>query len=451
MASAPCNRQSGVYLCSASSLASKRGQFGLPFIRIPLSSATFSFFSSSTHSDLPSNSTFLLQPEQILPSNLCVFPLPTSNFAGKRQRFKSVSAAAAASSSSSPAPFENGFEGGFNDPIKEEPSEGVAERAWKLLQTANTSLPQVVMASTLLALIYPPSFTWFTNRYYAPALGFLMFAVGINLHPSDFIHAFQRPWILAAGYLGQFLIKPLLGVLFATIGVSLLHLPPAIGSGMILVSCVSGAQLSNYATFLVEPDMAPLSIVMTAISTATAVFVTPTLTLLLLGKRLPVDVYGMVINITQIVVAPIAAGIALNRFAASVSRSIRPFMPLLSVIVTSLCVGSPLAMNVEAVKSPFGIAVLVLVLGFHSAGFLLGFQLAKPLFWKFSDVAKIQKTISFETGMQSSLLGLALANRFFADPLVGLPSAISTVLMSLMGFALVLYWNMEKDRAARVP
>lgn len=60
--------------------------------------------------------------------------------------------------------------------------------------------------------------------------------------------------------------------------------------------------------------MAPLSIVMTALSTATAVFVTPSLTLLLLGKRLPVDVYGMIISITQIVVAPIATGIALNRY-----------------------------------------------------------------------------------------------------------------------------------------
>lgn len=32
------------------------------------------------------------------------------------------------------------------------------------------------------------------------------------------------------------------------------------------------------------------------------------------------------------------------------------------------------------------------------------------------------------TGMQSSLLGLALANRFFPDPMVGLPSALSVSL-----------------------
>lgn len=196
-----------------------------------------------------------------------------------------------------------------------QPHWSVYDKALEVFQRANAFLPHVVVASTLLALTFPPSFTWFTNRYYAPALGFLMFAVGINLKASDFIQAFKRPWVIATGYMGQFVAKPLLGVLFASIAVSWLNLPQAIGSGIILVSCVSGAQLSNYATFLVEPTMAPLSIVMTALSTVTAVVVTPALTLLLLGKRLPIDVHGMIVNISQIVVAPIAAGLALNRDA----------------------------------------------------------------------------------------------------------------------------------------
>ena len=86
------------------------------------------------------------------------------------------------------------------------------------------------------------------------------------------------------------------------------------GSGIILVSCVSGAQLSNYATFLTEPAMAPLSIVMTSLSTATAVFVIPALTRLLLGQRLPVDARAMMFDITQIIVAPVAGGIALKQY-----------------------------------------------------------------------------------------------------------------------------------------
>ncbi|MCI51118.1 putative sodium/metabolite cotransporter BASS5 chloroplastic-like, partial [Trifolium medium] len=46
------------------------------------------------------------------------------------------------------------------------------------------------------------------------------------------------------------------------------------------------------------------------------------------------------------------------------------------------------------------------------------------------DVKPLQRTISFETGMQSSLLALALANKFFEDPIVGMPSAISVSLIS---------------------
>ncbi|XP_039169071.1 probable sodium/metabolite cotransporter BASS6, chloroplastic [Eucalyptus grandis] len=94
--------------------------------------------------------------------------------------------------------------------------------------------------------------------------------------------------------------------------VTMFSLPTSIGAGNMLVSCVSGAQLSNYATFLTDPSMAPLSIVMTSLSTATAVFVTPLWSLLLIGKRLPVDVKGMVSSILQIVVAPITAGSSLG-------------------------------------------------------------------------------------------------------------------------------------------
>eukprot|EP00252_Welwitschia_mirabilis_P025102 TRINITY_DN7713_c0_g1_i3.p1 TRINITY_DN7713_c0_g1~~TRINITY_DN7713_c0_g1_i3.p1 ORF type:complete len:312 (-),score=40.70 TRINITY_DN7713_c0_g1_i3:448-1383(-) len=183
----------------------------------------------------------------------------------------------------------------------------------KIFKNANSYIPHVVVASTLLALMFPPSFSWFTNRYYAPALGFLMFAVGINSNAEDFVLAMKRPGVLWLGYIGQFLLKPLLGFIFGNIALRVFHLPEAIGSGLILTSCVSGAQLSNYATYLTEPALAPLSIVMTALSTATAVVVTPLLTLFLLGKRLPVDVKGMMSSIMQIVVVPIAAGLLMNK------------------------------------------------------------------------------------------------------------------------------------------
>jgi predicted Na+-dependent transporter len=213
---------------------------------------------------------------------------------------------------------------------------------------------------------------------------------------------------------------------------------------LILCACVSGAQLSNYATFLTEPGLAPLSIVMTALSTALAVVVTPFLTLLLLGRRLPIDLYGMIINITEIVVVPIAAGLLLNRFLPQVTKLIRPILPLLSLLTTSCCIGSPLAVNIKAIRSPFGLEILLPVVAFHTAAFVAGYKVTEAVFPDAPDLPALAKTISFETGMQSSLLGLALANKFFADSNVGLPSAISVVIMSLMAFGLVTYWNKHK-------
>ncbi|KAH7692467.1 Bile acid:sodium symporter/arsenical resistance protein Acr3 protein [Dioscorea alata] len=328
------------------------------------------------------------------------------------------------------------------------PAQEVKPRGFDLLMIlkgANSVLPFVVALSTVLALVYPPSFTWFTTRYYAPALGFLMFAVGVNSSPKDFIEAIKRPGAIAAGYVGQYVIKPLFGYIFGTILVSVFHFPTSLGAGIMLVSCVSGAQLSNYATFLTDPDMAPLSIVMTALSTATAVFVTPALSLLLIGKKLPVDVKGMMSSITQIVIAPIVAGLLLNRFLPRVCTAIQPFLPPLSVFVTALCVGSPLAINIGSIISPFGVAIVLFIFGFHAASFIAGYVLTGFVFNQSADVKALQRTISFETGMQSSLLALALANKFFQDPLVGVPPAISVVLMSLMGFSLVMAWSKKQQ------
>eukprot|EP00268_Persea_americana_P048788 TRINITY_DN5181_c0_g1_i2.p1 TRINITY_DN5181_c0_g1~~TRINITY_DN5181_c0_g1_i2.p1 ORF type:complete len:159 (+),score=23.73 TRINITY_DN5181_c0_g1_i2:565-1041(+) len=136
------------------------------------------------------------------------------------------------------------------------------------------------------------------------------------------------------------------------------------------------------------------------------------------------------------------------RFFPWICAAIRPLLPPLSVFVTALCVGSPLAINIKAILSPFGITILLLIIGFHASAFVAGYILAGLAFHKAADVKALQRTLSFTTGMQSSLLGLALANKFFQDPLVGVPPAISVVIMSIMGFSLVMVWTKRRDRVA---
>ena len=44
-----------------------------------------------------------------------------------------------------------------------------------------------VMTVLTCSRVYPASFEWFKPSMYAPALGFLMFAVGINLNAAAFL------------------------------------------------------------------------------------------------------------------------------------------------------------------------------------------------------------------------------------------------------------------------
>lgn len=73
-----------------------------------------------------------------------------------------------------------------------------------------------------------------------------MFAVGVNLRPQAFLDVFRHPAYVAVGSLGQWLVKPLLGLLIAQVSVALLHLPPAVGTGLVLV----GTATRNVQTYI---------------------------------------------------------------------------------------------------------------------------------------------------------------------------------------------------------
>ena len=66
--------------------------------------------------------------------------------------------------------------------------------------------------------------------------------------------------------------------------------------------------------------------------------------------------------------------------------------------MTALCVGAPLAINIESVLSPFGVTVLFLIIAFHLSAFILGYILTGVVFHKAPDVKALQRTLSYETG-----------------------------------------------------
>ncbi|KAL7081802.1 hypothetical protein ACP275_14G061400 [Erythranthe tilingii] len=300
-------------------------------------------------------------------------------------------------------------------------------------QILSALLPFVVALTAVAALSKPSTFTWVSKDFYAPALGGIMLSIGIKLSIEDFALAFKRPWPLSIGFIAQYVLKPALGVFVArAFGIS-----PMFYAGFVLTSCVAGAQLSSYASFLSKGDVA-LSILLTSSSTIASVLITPLLTGLLIGSVVPVDAVAMSKSILQVVLAPVFLGLVLNSYAKPVVSVLQPVMPFVAMVCTSMCIGSPLAINRSQILSAEGLRLVGPVLSFHAVAFTLGYWISKLQPLRLEE--EVCRTISLCTGMQSSTLAGLLASQFLGST-QAVPPACSVVAMAIMGLCLASFWG----------
>ena len=146
-------------------------------------------------------------------------------------------------------------------------------------------------------------------------------------------------------------------------------------------------------------------------------------------------------QIVEVVLIPIVAGLFLNRVANKLMKNLQPAMAFLSLTLTTLAIGASEAHLHSHLVSPICLAALGPVLLWHSASFWAGYELPK-IVPRLSQNRALYRCMSLECGMQSSLLALLLAQEFFKEqPVVQLVATVSTVAMTLMGFALVAVWQ----------
>jgi BASS family bile acid:Na+ symporter len=301
-----------------------------------------------------------------------------------------------------------------------------------LLERLANAFPVWVLAACSLALVEPGLFAWFKGEAIVVGLAVIMLGMGMTLSLADFGRVASRPWAVVAGVVAQFLIMPAAGWAIAT-GLGL-DRPFAVG--LILVACCPGGTASNVVTFIARADVA-LSVVMTTCSTLAAVFLTPLLTALLAGQLVQVDTWGLFLSTFQVVILPVAGGLSLNRLLPRVVASVLPIAPLVSVLMIALICGSIIAQNAAAVRGA-GALLLVAIVLLHVVGFGLGHLFARLLGYP----TRIARTISIETGMQNSGLGVVLAQKHFAaEPLTAVPGAISALAHSVIGSILAAWWR----------
>jgi BASS family bile acid:Na+ symporter len=288
------------------------------------------------------------------------------------------------------------------------------------------------MGFSVLAYFYPNHFANLTYLI-TPALGVIMFGMGMTLSGGDFRRVLLRPQDVAIGFVAQYGIMPFTGFALAKI----LSLEPLLAAGVVLVGSCPGGTASNVITYLAKGDVA-LSVTMTSVSTILSPIFTPSLTYLLAGEWIPVPVLGLFISTLKIILLPVVLGVGVRSLFKEKVGTVIEFLPMVSSIAIIFIVGVIVAANADSIGK-VGIKTGIVVVLHNLIGLTLGFYLAKLMGM---EEAKA-RAVSIEVGMQNSGLGVALAKTHFGA-LAALPSAMFSVWHNISGSALAWWWR-RKD------
>jgi len=272
-----------------------------------------------------------------------------------------------------------------------------------------------------------------------PLLTLVMLCMGLTLKPADFIAVGRVKKAFALGMVLQFSVMPL-GALLVSL---LFGLDAELTVGMVLVGSVAGGTSSNVITYLARGNVA-LSVSMTACSTLASVVLTPLLLSLLVGSKVDVPAGEMLLSLFRIILVPVVLGVAINHYAANITRRLQPALAPLSVIAILVIIAIVVALNAGNLRE-VALTVVFATLTHNLLGMLLGFYGAKLM--GFDKV--ICRTIAIEVGMQNSGLATALALKFFT-PASALPGAIFSVWLNITG-SIFASFCVHRDQAKANP
>ena len=283
-------------------------------------------------------------------------------------------------------------------------------------------------------MLRPEFFTWFSGNLITLGLGIIMLGMGLTLKISDFKTLFKNPRWTIVGVLIQFSVMPFLGWAISKI----FQLPDFFAVGLILVSCCPGGTASNVIAYLSNLNVA-FSVTMTFISTVIGVILTPILITKISGELINVDLNGLLLSVTKVVLLPVLIGLIVSKYFRIFTKKIIRYSPSVAVVFIVLIVASIIGEGKEIILQS-GINLLISIMILHLLGFIIGYIIS----FIFLRDKKLSKTICIEIGMQNSGLGVVLAKENYVNPSTAIPSAISSLVHSIYGSIFVAIFKEDK-------
>lgn len=244
------------------------------------------------------------------------------------------------------------------------------------------------------------------------SIAFIMFGVALGVKLEDFKEMIRNPKGAISGIVSQFILLPAVTFLLVWIFRPL----PGIALGMILVAACPGGNVSNFFSSVARGNIA-LSVALTGFATLLATFMTP-LNVEFWGSILPetsqiltsinLDFLKMFKTVALILVIPLVLGIFVARrfpiLTIKITKPIRYIsFAILLVIITMVFYN-----NFDLFLEYYDY-IIYIVLIHNALAFATGYFFSKSLRNTAADV----RSITIETGIQNSGLGLIIIFNFF--------------------------------------
>jgi BASS family bile acid:Na+ symporter len=356
-----------------------------------------------------------------------------------------------------------------------------------------------IFAAVTVSMYYPEYFLkigdFELKRLIVPLLQIIMFGMGSQMSVKDFQGVIQMPKGVIIGLLLQYTIMPVVGFGIA----SLFNFPTEIAAGIILIGCAPSGLASNVMSFMARANLA-LAITLATVGTILSPLLTPWLMKNLASQFIAVDFWAMMLDIIDMIILPIVAGLIFNLFSSGKAGKkafigqmsvymiiilIKNFIYLQTKDLTLMEVWPVFAKNLFyfyllpivgalilkqiakgdnewlesllAFISMAGIAVIITIItaagrdSLLDVGILLILTsllhnlLGYGLGYSVSKLSRLPekdcRTIAFEVGMQNGGLASGLAAQMGKLATVGLAPAVFGPMMNITGSSLAIWWR----------
>ncbi len=262
------------------------------------------------------------------------------------------------------------------------------------------------------------------------ALAIVMAGLGLELTLKDFARVSKHPKAVLIALFSQLVIL----VSIAFVICKMLHLPPLLAVGLILLAASPGGATANLFSYLFRGDVA-LNITLTAINAIIAAITLPLIVNFAIQHFIQDSTqiglqFSKIVQVFAIILIPVTIGMLIRHYAPNVAHKLEKPVRIFAVVFLVLIVLGAIFSERANIMNYIGQVGLATAL-FCFASLCVGYFLPR-----FFGIPSFQaRACAFEIGIHNSTLSMTIALTIMHSTEIAMPAAVYSVIMYI--FAMI--------------